>query len=640
MTENNLTCRKPYPLGAHIENGAVRFAFVSKSENCGVLIFDRRSGKRLYKLPFTEQERIGNIHCKYFYERKADEISYQFYEDDVIVTDRYARRFAGSLSYGKERKIADLRAVIPCEEFDWEMDCNPRIPYRDSLCYCAHVRGFTRHVSSGVEHRGTFLGMTEKLDYLKRTGITTVELQPVYEFSEIPTDEERRTQIGSKNASHAVSEEELNMLVPKKCNYWGYKHGYYYAPKAAYAAGEDACMEFKRMVREFHKNGMEIILQFYFPKTVKTLEITDILKYWVLEYHVDGFHLMGDNLPVDMIAADEMLSDTKLWYYYFNTDQIYPSEAVPQYKNLASYNDEYLYAMRKYLKGDENQLSTAVSQMRCIPKQTGRIHYMSNYFGFTMMDMVSYDRKHNEANGEDNRDGNDFNCSWNCGEEGSSRRKKVNALRHKQLKNAILMLLMTQSTPLIFMGDEFGNSQKGNNNPYCQDNAVTWLDWNDQNKNADIYAFWLKMVKLRKEHLILHPESEFKIMDYKSCGYPDLSYHGESAWRPRMDSYNRHIGIMYCGKYAPDGQGKEDAFFYLALNMYWESQKLALPKLPAGRRWELAVTTDECCEMDGELTIPARSCSVYMSVMDEQELKKSHRSKRRGAESYSDRSMF
>ncbi len=648
MTYSMINSLKPYPLGAHMEDGAVRFSFVSKREDCGVLIFDRQSGKRIAKVPFTADDRIGNVYCKYIYDLDGAKIAYQFFEGEELVPDRYARGFAGKAVYGRERKMQDWRAVLLDNVFDWQGDKRPQLAYEDGVVYCAHVRGFTKHVSSKVVNKGTFSGMVEKLDYLKATGITTVELQPAYEFAEIPSDEERKTFLMNQNVSREVSKEELDMLCPKKCNYWGYKHGYYYAPKATYAAGDDAGREFKEMVRAFHKEGMEIIMQFYFPKTVKPLEITDILKFWVLEYHVDGFHLMGENLPIDLIAADEMLSDTKLWYYYFDTDKIY-DRGEPVKRNLAVYTDDYLYTMRKFLKGDEGMLEKVLPEMRKIPFKTARIHYINNYYGFTLMDMVSYDRKHNEANGEDNRDGNDFNYSWNCGEEGPSRRKKVQALRLKQMKNAMLMLAFTQSTPLIFMGDEFGNSQKGNNNPYCQDNAVAWLDWNDLNKNAELYDFWKEMMALRKAHPILRPEDELKIMDYISCGYPDLSYHGESAWRARMDSYNRQIGIMYCGKYARLSRGEEDSFLYLAVNMYWEPGRLAMPKLPKGLKWELNCSTDEGADkvaVSEMIGIPSRSCAVYISVPDEEYIKnskasgKGKKAVKETAESYNDRTMF
>ncbi len=638
MTTLMINSINPYPLGAHKIDSAVRFSFVSGSDDCGVILYDRKTGKMIRKVAFTADERIGNVYCKCINDVDASRISYQFYEGEELVPDRYARAFIGKQLFGKERGEVEWCGVIPLESFDWQGDKRPKLSYEESVVYCAHVRGFTKHASSKVANRGTFAGMMEKIPYLKETGITTVELQPAYEFAEIPTKRERIDMIQAQNpaaGAHGVGElqeDELDVLCPKKCNYWGYKHGFYYAPKAAYASG-NACVEFKELVRALHKEGMELVMQFYFPKTVKPLEITDILKFWVLQYHVDGFHLMGENLPIDLIATDEMLADTKLWYYYFDADRIYEKNK-PKMRNLAVYTDDYLYTMRKFLKGDEGMLDKVLPAMRQIPEKTGRIHYINNYYGFTLMDMVSYDRKHNEANGEDNRDGNDFNYSWNCGEEGPSRRKKTLALRMKQIKNAMTMLTFTQSTPLIFMGDEFGNSQKGNNNPYCQDNAVTWLDWNDLNKNAEIYAFWKEMMALRKAHPILCPNNELKIMDYISCGYPDLSYHGDNAWRPRMDSYSRQIGMMFCGKYAQGA--KDDSLLYLGMNMYWEPAKLAMPKLPKGWKWELKLCTDGIMPdvIGAEVQIPARSCAVYVSVQDGSEKKTVK------AESYKDRTAF
>ena len=207
MTDRIKTQFKPYPLGAHAENGVVRFSFVSKQEDCGVLIFDRKNGKKLKKIPFEADERVGNVHCKHLTEYAPETIAYQFYEGENIVPDRYARRFMGNFSYGKERRPQDWKAVLSLREFDWEGDVCPRVPYSESVCYCAHVRGFTRHASSKVEHRGTFLGMTEKLDYLKETGITTVELQPAYEFAEMPTEDERRAVLAFRNTSNMAPEE-------------------------------------------------------------------------------------------------------------------------------------------------------------------------------------------------------------------------------------------------------------------------------------------------------------------------------------------------------------------------------------------------------------------------------------------------
>ncbi len=635
---------KPYPLGAHREAGQIRFSFVSEEENCGIILYNRQSGKRLHKIAFTADERVGNVYCKYLEGYHASEIAYQYYEGERILPDEHARIFVAKGPYGRERSLKELRAGFLREDFDWAGDARPKIPYEESVCYCMHVRGFTRHPSSGVAHRGTFLGIVEKIPYLKELGITAVELQPAYEFLEIPSAEERRQAFPYGK----VSDEDMDRLCPKQLNYWGYKKGYYYAPKAAYAAGADASLEFKEMVKAFHANGMEVVMQFYFPDEVDRREISDILQFWLLQYHVDGFHLMGENIPADMLAKDPVLADTKLWYYSFDAEAAYGRGEAPKYRNLAEYRDDYLHVMRKYLKGDDGMMKDVLAQMRWNPAKKGSIHYLSNYCGLTLMDMVSYNYKHNEGNGENNRDGDSTNHSWNCGEEGPSRRKKVCALRRQQLKNAICLLLLGQSTPLFFMGDEFGNSQKGNNNPYCQDNDIAWLKWTDLEKNKDIYDFFRKMLKLRREHPILRCEKELKIMDSLSCGYPDLSYHGQNAWRAQTESYSRQAGVMYCGKYARKKSGGEDDFFYLAMNMYWEPQGLALPKLPKGLKWkqvfctkeggvpedfaedapsgsgadrmaESAVSQEQAPESDAApetvKIIPARAISLFMSVV-------------------------
>lgn len=587
---------KPYPLGAHREADGISVSFASKEANCGVVLYDRATGRRIRKIPFGPQERMGRIYYKWIPDVDASRISYQFYEGDRVVADRHARVFVSKSAYGRRREEKDMKAGFLSEEFDWEGDRSPRIPYEDCICYCMHVRGFTKHISSGVEHRGCFRGVMEKIPYLKELGITTVELQPAYEFLEMSTQDEAHAEVPSgftgagQEGESGTFEEEKKVL--DRINYWGYKKGYYYAPKEGYASGEDASVEFKEMVKAFHAEGMEVVMQFYFPKEVPEREIPEILRFWVLEYHVDGFHLMGERLPLNLIATDDGLTDTKLWYYDFDADRIYGEEDICAYRNLAVYRDDYMFDMRRFLKGDGDMVNSILYHMRNNPKNLGRINYFTNYYGFTLMDLVSYDEKHNMENGENNRDGAGYNASWNCGMEGATRRKQILALRRKQIKNALCMLFLSQGTPLIFMGDEFGNSQKGNNNPYCQDNEVTWLNWKDLQKNRDIYECAKELIALRKAHPILHQERELKIMDYISCGYPDLSYHGEEAWRPSLDGGSHHVGIMYCGKYARVGREKEDDFFYVALNMHWEAHEFAMPKLPRGLRWELLLETD------------------------------------------------
>lgn len=617
MTEKNMQ-NKPYPLGARMEGDKIIFSFVSGTGSCGILLYDKETDRLLEKIPFTQEDRIGNVYCKTVEGVAADSVTYLFYEGGRLVPDERARSFPKKIPYGRKKSVEDMKAGFLTGEFDWGRDRFPRLPYHQVVGYCMHVRGFTRHVSSNVKHKGTFAGIAEKIPYLKEIGITTVELQPAYEFTELSLKEDKEDGIpfipcpGEPGAPHV-----------ERLDYWGYQKGYYYLPKSAYASCGDPSAEFKALVKAFHANGMELVMQFYFPAEIKHWEMLDILRFWVLEYRVDGFHLMGGDLPADMLAADDILADTKLWYYRFDTERIYGRDGHLCYPHVAEYNDFWYYDMRKFLKGDAGMLGGVLYHMRHIPEKAGRIHYLSNYHGFTLRDLVSYNFKHNDMNGEDNRDGNDYNCSWNCGEEGATRRQKVRLLRQKQIKNAMCMILLSQSTPLIFMGDEFGNSQKGNNNPYCQDNAVAWLDWNEKKKNADLLDFWKMLAEFRRVHPILHPAKELRLMDYIACGYPDMSYHGKYAWRPQTESDYRHIGIMFCGKYAKSEDASEDAFLYLGMNMHWESRQLALPRLPEGMEWaeafstsESAANEEEADEADSRLLkrVPPRSIVMYMGV--------------------------
>lgn len=600
----------------------MQFVLSSKCRNCGIVFYDNQTGKEVKRIPFSETERRGCIYKKEIV--VSDSWSYLFYEDAHLIPDWNAKSLMPVI-YGSRRDIMDCRALCKECTFDWKGDLRPHIPYHNSIFYVMHVRGFSMHSSSGVKGKGTFSGIIEKIPYLKEIGITTLELQPAYEFLEYDAEFERNSE--PQTAPHYLSH-EIAAQKEEKLNYWGYKKGFYYAPKGSYAQKE-ASLEMKKLVRELHRNEMEIIMQFYFPDTVKKGKITEILNFWVEEYHIDGFHIMGTDLPISMIAEDDLLADTKLLYYNFELDKLYPQNETPYSIHLAEYEDSYMYDMRRFLKGDDNMMNTVLSHMRYIPSKAGRIHYFSNYNTFTLMDMVSYDYKHNEENGEENRDGNDYNQSWNCGEEGITKKRKIKQLRNKQIKNAMAMLLLTQSTPLIFMGDEFGNSQKGNNNPYCQDNPITWLDWSSVNKNKELFDFWKEMVSFRKKHAILHPEEQLLLTDTLACGYPDLSYHSENAWKQRTEGYTRHVGIMFCEKYAKDEESKQDGFLYIAMNMHWDSHMVALPKLPRNMQWKLYLTTTEKTgenETDSETVIKrednvreitARSIQIYQSVIVE-----------------------
>lgn len=575
------------------------FSYSSETEDCGLILYDRKNGAMIQKIPFPKENRIGKVYrLDLDHKGIPGQCLYQFYEGEKKCPDPKGHGFFAAKKYGEIKGTEDIYTILETSDFDWQGTKNPRIPYEDSLIYCLHARGFTKHSSSGVKARGTFGGVVEKLPYLKELGVTTLEFQPIYEFNERPKF--------LHNWMTGVEE------IPR-LNYWGYTQGFYFAPKADYAQ-KDAVTECKEMIRALHRESMEIVMQFYFPEEFNPLLIPEILCFWVEEYHVDGFHLIGENLPVDLLARDPALADTKLWYYQMDTQKIYGKNRLPETKTLGLVRDDFLYDVRRFLKGEEGLIQGMMYHLRSLPGALGRINYLTTYWGFTLMDMVSYDFKHNEANGEENHDGTDYNCSWNCGEEGFSRKKKIQKLRLQQIKNALCLLFFAQATPRIFMGDEFGNSQKGNNNPYCQDNEIAWLNWKNLEKNQEIYRFFIMLKDFRFHNSVLHPAKETKMMDTISCGYPDLSFHGMTAWRPQMEHSSRQLGIAYCGLY---GEKRTNDFIYLAMNMHWESHSLAFPRLPKGKRWVPFFATSEEMEraaygQDMTLVTP-KTIAVFVS---------------------------
>jgi len=591
---------RPYPLGVTTtEFGYTYFSVVMKNgHDCGIVLYDKRTGKET-RIPFSEQNKYGSIYSIAVKDLDINRYSYNFYDGDRVFTDPYVKLLHGHDKWGKCEELLKGGFIRP--GYDWQGDKPLKIPYEESVLYCLNVRAFTKHKSSGVPHKGTFRGLTEKIPYLKELGITAVELMPAYEFDELESGNKKwpsgkrlppLTMEEAKSRLAEKTEEEAEGKPPKeKYNCWGYTESFYFAPKSAFAADHDTVKEFKDMVKELHRSGIEVIMQFYFPHSVKMGMMLDALGYWVLEYHIDGFHLKGDRIPLQGIATEPLLTDTKLFYYDFPYGQIYEENEIPGYRNLGNYNDDYMYTVRSFLKGDEGMVGKFLDLQRKNPSVCGTVNYLTNYYGFTLADMVSYEKKHNEENGEQNMDGSDYNLTWNCGAEGASRKKYVTDLRKKQMKNGLSMLFLAQGTPLIYSGDEFGNTRYGNNNPYCQDNETGWVKWNKNALGKEISSYVKKLIALRKRHPILHNVKELKILDYIGCGYPDLSYHGEEAWRVDFGRDSRFAGVMYCGCYAQKDNGEEDDFLYIAYNMYWLPHTFALPKLPRGLKWCLLADT-------------------------------------------------
>ncbi len=617
-----------YPLGVYFRHAGLHIAAVHRRTpgndpaEFGIILYDKkhRNGARI---PFPEEGRVGSVYAMLLEGYQNREFSYLFYCGDKVWQDPYCRKTEYSSKYGVPGK-ALAHCMVPDTAYDWEEDKAPGISYENTVLYALHVRGFTKHKSSGVKHRGTYAGLTEKIPYLKELGITSLVLMPSYEFDEIQVQANISAALsmeqaaasykqtagnGAENAYFTGTEEK-----PWKINYWGFCRGLYYCPKSGYAHSRDAVTEYKDMVRELHRNGIEVLMQFYFPPEVASVDMLDILKYWTVEYHIDGFHVLGVDLPIGMFAEEPLLSGTKL----LTIQQYCPPESTETMRNVGWLSEGFMYDIRRLLKGDDNMINRFIFHVRNNRPEVGIINYIAKWEGFCLADLVSYDRKHNEDNGEDNRDGTDYNCSWNCGVEGRSRKKYITQLRMKQMKNALTMVFLAQGTPLLYNGDEFGNSQGGNNNPYCQDNAVTWIKWNQMESNGQLLDYTRMLIDLRRSHPVLHSPMPLKGMDYLSCGYPDISFHGREAWRPDTSPVSRTIGIMYCGYYGEiDGHRDED-FIYFGINLHWEKHSLGLPKLPRGKVWKLCVSTDsenQTVEKDDgnlqEITLAPRTIVIY-----------------------------
>lgn len=562
----------PIPMGVWKTSKGINFSVdVAGDKTCSLLLYKKGEAKPELSIPFLKEHRAGSIYTLLLEGFEYEDYEYNYLIDEVVTPDPYGKEMIGLEEWGKEVRPSSLRCRFHFEEYSWEGDTPLYLPFSDVIMYKIHPRGFTKHSSSKVKSRGTFQGIIEKIPYLKELGVNQIELMPSYEFLEKQPVKEFETEL--------------------KLNYWGYTRAFYFAPKSSYSSQNNGIREFKNFVKNFHQNGIEIIMEFYFPKGTGWNLVLDCLRYWVMEYHIDGVHVMGEELPLVQIVSDPVLRRTKIICEGLQMNQIQKEvyESLPVH--IGDYSDGFLTTARRFLKGDEEQLKGLIYRIKRNSDKQAVINYITSHNGFTLMDLVSYDVKHNEGNGEDGRDGNNYNYSWNCGAEGPTQRKKVLAIRRKQIKNAFMLLLLSQGVPMILSGDEMGNSQSGNNNAYCQDNAISWINWNDKNKNQDIFLFVKKLIEFRRRHPILHKKEELRGMDYLSCGYPDLSYHGEKAWYTETENYLRHIGVMYCGKYARIDRKKEDDFLYVAYNSYWLERSFALPKLPTGMKWRIAINT-------------------------------------------------
>lgn len=609
--------RKIYPIGLTRLEGGIHVSVASASKNCSLLLFPRQAKGAAKKeeepvrIEFPEEGRAGDVWEMTVRGKGLERCLYAFEADGKAFPDPYGRAFYGREKWGDSEQVKTLlKAPVSETDYDWEGDRPLQIPYEDSIVYRAHVRGFTKHSSSGVSARGTFRGIIEKIPYLQELGITTLELLPVAEFQEVMMPE------------HADGNPYGEPQPTGRLNYWGYTPALSCAPKASYAGkNSNPAVELKDLIKALHRAGIELVLEMFFSGKEAPAYVLETARRWVREYHIDGIHFTG-YAPTGLLAKDPYLSRTKLWANGWSNEDVEPGRK----KHLGEYNEAFLNDMRRVLKGDEDQMNALAFRNRRNPAGWGVLNFIAGTNGFTLYDMVCYEQKHNEANGENNRDGSEYNHTWNCGAEGPVRKKKILELRRRQLRNALLLLFLSQGTPVLLAGDEFGNTQNGNNNAYCQDNEISWLDWRLLKKNRDIYDFVKTLIGLRKNHSVFHQPEEPRVMDYLSCGHPDISYHGVKAWVPQFENFRRQLGIMYCGAYGRHTDGTPDDYLFTAYNMHWEPHEFALPNLPKAMEWRIMLDTSNtslngCYDLKEEpklrdqkkYMVPARSIVICIS---------------------------
>lgn len=602
------------------------------------------------------------------------------FDRNTILLDPYAKAIGGRDVWGKTPDWNDPyhhRARVVRDDFDWESDRPLEIPMEDLIIYEAHVRSFTRHPSSGVKHPGTFTAIREKIPYLKELGVNCLELMPIFEFDEFE----------NSKVSPVTGELLVNYWGYSTVGFFAPKAGYAATGKSK--DGAMVADELKTLIKELHRNEIEVMLDVVYNHTAEGNEwgptisyrgidnatyyiltpegyyynfsgcgntlncnnsvvrdmVIDSLRYWASEYHIDGFRFdlasilsrdqYGAPLPnpplLESLAHDPILGKCKLIAEAWDAGGLYQVGSFPAYGRWAEWNGKYRDALRKFLKGEPGQVGDIAqgfqgsSHLYYGRGTTASINFVTAHDGFTLMDNVSYNDKHNEANGENNNDGANDNNSWNCGWEGPTEDASIQALRQKQVKNALAMLLVSQGVPMILMGDEAGRTKQGNNNTYCQDNDLNWFDWTLIEQHADLFRFTKNMMAFRHAHPALRNRNHFQHRDYVGSGYADISWHGAKAWNMDWSSESRTIAFLLCGQHAKGGAAK-DMSIYVAANMYWEPLEFTIPALPQGVRWHVFANTslpapDDICEpgqevpfADGQYTylVGDRSVAIFV----------------------------
>ena len=556
-----------------------------------------------------------------------------------ILLDPYAKSIGGREVWGKELDSDNIypnRGQIFCDDFDWEDDRPLEIPTDDLIIYEMHVRGFTAHSSSGVKHPGTFAGLREKIHYLKELGVNCVELMPIHEFNEF--DNIRVSPVSGKRLLNYWGYSNIGFFAPKAGYAANGKYGMQVDElkatiKDLHKNGIEVILDVVfNHTAEGNELGPYISYRGIDNKTYYMLTpegyyynfsgcgntlncnnpvtrnmILDCLRYWAADYHIDGFRFdlasilgrdqNGDpmNSPplLETLAFDPILGKCKLIAEAWDAAGLYQVGSFPSWGRWAEWNGRYRDDLRKFLKGDEGMVCAMAQRLEGSPdlylmqqrEACASINFITCHDGFTLMDLFSYNEKDNEANAENNSDGTNNNDSWNCGREGATANKEVNRLRIKQIKNAITILMLSRGVPMVLSGDEIGKSQDGNNNAYCQDNEISWLNWKLLEKNKEIYNYFKKMIAFRRAHPVLNKNVNDKNWDDQF----DILWCGQKACEADWSRESRLLAFLLTGK---------NEHIYSVMNMHWEACEVELPELPGKMRWYLFSNTDMSAPRD------------------------------------------
>lgn len=558
-----------------------------------------------------------------------------FNEENVLL-DPYSRAVTGQRKWGEKPeggKDFEYRARVVKSNFDWGNIKQLGQPFEDLVIYETHVRGYTKDKSSGVSAPGTFAGLKDKIPYLKDLGINAVELMPIFEFDEM---ESARVVDGvqlynywgyntvsffAPNTSYAFNEEhnhegdELKSLIKALK-----ENGIEVILDVVFnhtAEGNEMgpCFSFKGIdnnvyymltpdAHYYNFSGCGNVMNCNHP-VVRNF-IIDCLRHWAIEYRVDGFRfdlasILGRdqngapmaNPPIlESLAFDPVLGKMKLIAEAWDAGGLYQVGSFPSWNRWAEWNGRYRDDMRSFLKGDDGMAGNAITRITgsrdlYSPESRGHkasVNFLTCHDGFTLYDLYSYNEKHNEKNGWNNTDGDNNGHSWNCGAEGETDDPNVNGLRRRLIKNAFAALLCSRGPAMFFAGDEFCNTQFGNNNAYCQDNIISWLDWSRLEEFKEIHDFVRHMIQFRKEHPILR-----KMTKPSSCQFPEISVHNGTPFNASTDYKTKLIGIMYAGRNEED---TEDDIVFYCMNAYWEPLVMQLPVLPNGKHWHVDTNTN------------------------------------------------